>query len=80
LQSYLYEYRLALQQPWRAGDVPQAAASHPSELVLDPFCGSGATGHAARSLSRRALLADVDTATARRRLRLTIDQRGLAQA
>jgi DNA modification methylase len=57
-----------------------AQSSHPSELVLDPFCGSGATGHAARSLSRRALLADVDTAIARRRLRLINRQCGPAQA
>jgi site-specific DNA-methyltransferase (adenine-specific) len=40
------------------------------ELVLDPFCGSGNTGKAARQLCRRALLCDVDTAVAQRRLRL----------
>ena len=45
-------------------------ASKPGELVLDPFCGSGSTGQAARELRRRALLCDVDTTSAARRLRL----------
>jgi site-specific DNA-methyltransferase (adenine-specific) len=47
-----------------------AQSSAPGELVLDPFCGSGNTGKAARQLGRRALLCDVDTTVARRRLRL----------
>lgn len=45
-------------------------ASEPGELVLDPFCGSGSCGQAARELRRRALLCDVDSEHARRRLRL----------
>jgi len=43
-------------------------ASSPGELVLDPFCGSGNTGHAARRLGRSALLADVTADEAARRL------------
>jgi site-specific DNA-methyltransferase (adenine-specific) len=45
-------------------------SSDPGELVLDPFCGSGNTGKAARHLGRRALLCDIDTTVAQRRLRL----------
>jgi site-specific DNA-methyltransferase (adenine-specific) len=45
-------------------------ASDPGELVLDPFCGSGNVGAAARQLGRRALLCDVDAGFAARRLRL----------
>lgn len=30
-----------------------SASSHPGDLVLDPFCGSGSTLHAAESLSRK---------------------------
>ena len=45
-----------------------AQSSRPGELVLDPFCGSGTTGLAARTLNRRALLCDIDTATAATRL------------
>ena len=45
-------------------------ASLPGELVLDPFCGSGSVGQAARALGRRALLCDVDAAYAAGRLRL----------
>jgi site-specific DNA-methyltransferase (adenine-specific) len=48
-----------------------AQSSSPGSIVLDPFCGSGNVGRAARQLGRRALLADVDAATAERRLRLT---------
>ncbi len=47
-----------------------AQSSAPGELVLDPFCGSGGVGRAARDLGRRALLCDVDASTAARRLRL----------
>lgn len=46
-------------------------SSAPGELVLDPFCGSGNTGRAARRLGRRALLCDVEPAHASTRLRLT---------
>ena len=45
-------------------------SSAPGETVLDPFCGSGNVGRAARQLERRALLADVDASTAARRLRM----------
>lgn len=55
-----------------------AQSSDRGELVLDPFCGSGNVGKAARQLGRRALLCDVDAAFAAGRLRLAID--GLADA
>ena len=42
----------------------------PGWTVLDPFCGSGNTGRAARQLGRRALLLDVDASAAQRRLRV----------
>jgi site-specific DNA-methyltransferase (adenine-specific) len=45
-------------------------SSAAGDLVLDPFCGSGNTGRAARQLGRRALLMDLDTAAAERRLRV----------
>jgi site-specific DNA-methyltransferase (adenine-specific) len=45
-------------------------SSDPGERVIDPFCGSGNTGKAARQLHRRALLCDIDTTVAQRRLRL----------
>lgn len=51
-------------------------ASAPGALVLDPFCGSGSVGRAARRLGRRALLIDVDTTTAERRLRVTAERSG----
>jgi site-specific DNA-methyltransferase (adenine-specific) len=51
-----------------------AQSSHQGELVLDPFCGSGNVGKAARRLGRRSLLCDVDAVFAAGRLRLVIDQ------
>jgi len=45
-------------------------SSQPGELVLDPFCGSGNVGRAARASGRRGLLCDVDAAFAAGRLRL----------
>jgi site-specific DNA-methyltransferase (adenine-specific) len=39
-----------------------AQSSLPSELVLDPFCGSGVVGVEARMLARRFLLGDIDLA------------------
>jgi site-specific DNA-methyltransferase (adenine-specific) len=45
-------------------------STHPGELVCDPFCGSGSVGVAARELGRRALLCDIDAATAAGRLRV----------
>lgn len=47
-----------------------AHSTSPGTVVLDPFCGSGNVGRAARQLGRRAVLADVDASTAERRLRL----------
>ena len=47
-------------------------SSQPGELVLDPFCGSGSTGRAARTLGRRALLCDLDAATAAAALRVAV--------
>ena len=47
-------------------------STHAGEVVLDPFCGSGSTGRAAREVGRRGLLCDLDAATAARRLRVTI--------
>jgi site-specific DNA-methyltransferase (adenine-specific) len=41
------------------------------ETVLDPFCVSGSTGHAAHDLGRRALLADINPGVAERRLGVT---------
>lgn len=49
-----------------------AQSSQPDELVLDPFCGSGSTGRAARELGRQALLCDVDASSAARRLRVAV--------
>ncbi|MGH2890944.1 MAG: DNA methyltransferase [Solirubrobacteraceae bacterium] len=46
-------------------------SSRPGDLVLDPFCGSGNVGRAARRLGRRALLADIDPTTAEQRLRVS---------
>ncbi|HVC08014.1 MAG TPA: DNA methyltransferase [Solirubrobacterales bacterium] len=50
------------------------------ELMLDPFCGSGSTGRAARALGRRALLCDVDAGFAAGRLRLGIGELEGAEA
>ncbi len=49
-------------------------STHAGEVVLDPFCGSGSTGRAARDLGRRGLLCDVDAASAARRLRVVIEK------
>jgi site-specific DNA-methyltransferase (adenine-specific) len=45
-------------------------SSDPGQVVLDPFCGSGSTGAAARSLRRRSVLCDVVAAPASTRLRI----------
>ncbi len=45
-------------------------SSKPGELVLDPFCGSGSTGRAARELGRRALLCDLDASSTASALRV----------
>jgi site-specific DNA-methyltransferase (adenine-specific) len=46
-------------------------SSDPGELVLDPFCGSGNVGRAARELRRHALLCDMAPGFAAGRLRIT---------
>jgi len=56
-----------------------AQSSRRGELALDPFCGSGSTGMAARMLGRRALLCDVDAGFAAGRLRLGIEAWTLAE-
>lgn len=48
-------------------------SSDKGELVLDPFCGSGNVGRAARELRRRACLCDVEAGFAAGRLRLGIE-------
>ncbi len=45
-------------------------ASSSGGIVLDPFCGSGNVGRAARRLGRRALLIDISTTAAANRLRV----------
>jgi site-specific DNA-methyltransferase (adenine-specific) len=57
-----------------------AQSSVRGELILDPFCGSGNVGRAARELGRRGLLCDVDAGFAARRLRLGIDELNRAKA
>ncbi len=44
--------------------------SAPGDTVIDPFCGSGNVGRAARESDRKALLCDLDPSFAARRLRL----------
>jgi site-specific DNA-methyltransferase (adenine-specific) len=56
-----------------------AQTSGPGELVLDPFCGSGNVGRAARRLARRALLCDVEANFAARRLRLAAVRLNVAE-
>jgi site-specific DNA-methyltransferase (adenine-specific) len=55
-------------------------SSQPGELVLDPFCGSGSTGRAARELGRPALLCDLDASIAAARLRVAFVPLGRAAA
>jgi len=52
------------------------SSSDPGDLIIDPFCGSGTTGEAARNCGRRALLGDVDPAMikiTKRRLGLRVE-------
>lgn len=49
------------------------ASSDVGDLVVDPFCGSGSTGEAARACGRRALLGDIDPAM----IRVTCDRLGV---
>src|SRR5713101_3272615 len=55
---------------WFPGNfIPQIPAylvqllSEPSDLVLDPFCGSGTTGVEALQLGRRVWLSDINRAS-----------------
>jgi site-specific DNA-methyltransferase (adenine-specific) len=43
-------------------------SSEPGDTVLDPFCGSGSTGQAAKNLGRYYILGDIDDKEARSRL------------
>lgn len=56
------------QKPLSVVETLVMNSSAPGELVLDPFCGSGTVGLAARNLGRRALLMDVDTSAANQRV------------
>ncbi|WP_394822340.1 DNA-methyltransferase [Pendulispora albinea] len=59
------------QKPLKLLDRIVRASSNPGSLVLDPFCGSGTTLHAAVALGRRAIGFDVGElaiATTRQRL------------
>ena len=55
------------------------ASSEPDDLVIDPFCGSGTTLHAARDLGRRYIGIDASVSAAKatvRRLRHGIEPMG----
>jgi adenine-specific DNA-methyltransferase len=58
------------------------ASSRPGDVVLDPFCGSGATIEAARNLNRKCIAGDADLRwvewTARRLSQQTFDFSGVA--
>ena len=47
------------EKPARVSEILIGQSSEPGELVVDPFCGSGSVGVAARSLERRFLGSDV---------------------
>ena len=50
------------------------ASSDASDLVVDPFCGSGTTGEAALACGRRVVLGDIDPAM----VRMTCTRLGLS--
>lgn len=59
------------------------ASSDESNLVLDPFCGSGSTGEAARNTGRDFLLGDIDprmVAIAKRRLGFPVEEQPQIQS
>ena len=59
------------QKPLRLIERLLLASSHPGDLVLDPFAGSGSTALASRQLGRRSLSIEIDegiAAKAERRL------------
>ncbi len=76
------------QKPERVYDPLVRMATEESELLFDPMCGSGTTGAVARSLGRRAVLADaeddyvemVEQRLGVRRLRVPIGVQRMAQA
>jgi DNA modification methylase len=48
------------QKPLRVMEIPIEVHTDPGETVLDPFAGSGTTGHAARRLERKFVLVEKD--------------------
>ena len=62
--------RYPTQKPVSVVETLIRQSSQPGEHVLDPFCGSGTTGIAARNLRRHAKLADLNATAAARRLHL----------
>jgi len=58
--NYEGNYDNIAQKPERLLRRAIELSSDPGMLVVDPFCGSGSTGAAARSIGRRYLLCDKD--------------------
>jgi DNA modification methylase len=48
------------QKAQRVIEIPIEVHTNPGEWVIDPFAGSGATGHAARKLGRKFVLIEKD--------------------
>jgi len=48
------------EKPKRLSQIPIEIHTDPNEFVIDMFAGSGATGHAARSLGRKFILVEKD--------------------
>ena len=80
LTNYWEQYRDAHHQSIKITGYPTeknlemikmiiGASSEPNDLVIDPFCGSGTTMHAARDLDRRYLGIDASFSAAKASLR-----------